>query len=205
VDPKAATRTSASRVVLDGTEIGMIEVADIPAAGAREVVQRLRDMHIEVVMVTGDREGPAQYIAEAVGITKIHADVRPTAKAAIVDGERWGGHRVAMVGDGINDAPALAAADLGVAIGSGAELAAAASDVTLIRGGIRSLPIALGLARATLHTIRRNLIAAFAYNAVCIPIAAAGLLSPMFAAAAMSLSSVSVLLLSLRLKRWQMR
>ena len=197
------TRTSASRVVLDGTEIGTIEVADVPADGAREAVTRLRDMHIDVVMVTGDRVGPARYIADAVGITKIHADVRPTAKAAIVDGERAGGHRVAMVGDGINDAPALAAADLGVAIGSGAELAAAASDVTLIRGGIRSLPIALGLARATMHTIRRNLIAAFAYNAVCIPIAAAGLLSPMFAAAAMSLSSVSVLLLSLRLKRWQ--
>ncbi len=135
----------------------------------------------------------------------VHAGIKPTGKARLVGEHRTGGHRVAMVGDGINDAPALAAADVGIAIGSGTDLAAAASDVTLLRGGITALPLALGLARATLLTIRRNLAAAFIYNLVCIPIAAAGLASPMIAAAAMSLSSVTVLLSSLRLKRWGMR
>jgi Cu+-exporting ATPase len=156
-------------------------------------------------MITGDRDAAAKWIAGEVGITKIHAGVKPTGKARLVAEQRAGGHHVAMVGDGLNDAPALAAADVGIALGSGADLAAAAADVTILRGGIANVPTALGLARATLHTIRRNLAAAFLYNLVCIPIAAAGLLSPMFASAAMSLSSVTVLLSSLGLKKWQMR
>jgi len=164
---------SVSYVSIDGKPAGALELRDEPSAGARRVIDTLRDMAIEPVMVTGDREAPARAIASAVGITKIHFDVRPTAKAAIVDTERWGGHHVAMVGDGVNDAPALAAA--------------------------------FGLARATMHTIHRNLVAAFAYNLVCIPIAAAGLASPMYAAAAMSLSSVTVLLSSLRLKSYAAR
>ncbi|HVK84644.1 MAG TPA: HAD-IC family P-type ATPase, partial [Kofleriaceae bacterium] len=166
-------------------------------------IRALVELGITPVMISGDREQVARAVAAELGIERVHAGVRPTQKAAIVAAERSGARRVAMVGDGINDAPALAAADLGVALGSGTDIAAAAADVTLLRGGIGALPTALRLARATLHTIRRNLIAAFAYNAVCIPIAAVAPLSPMLAAAAMSLSSVSVLLSSLRLRSFR--
>ncbi len=198
---------SASEVVVAraGTILGTIYIADPAAPGARAAVDQLRALGIEPVMITGDREAAARWIAGEVGIHRIHADIRPTGKARLVEDQRIGGHRVAMVGDGINDALALAAADVGIAIGSGSDLAAAAADLTLLRGGITTLPVALGLARATLHAIRRNLGAAFIYNLVCIPVAAAGLASPMVAAAAMSLSSVTVLLSSLRLKRWQLR
>ena len=189
-------------VGVDGAPVGHVVVADPPAAGARDAVARLARLGVEPVMITGDRPAAARWIAGELGIDRVHAEVRPTRKAALVAGERAGGRRVAMVGDGINDAPALAAADLGVALGSGADVAAAAADVTLLRGGVATLPVALELARATMHVIRRNLIAAFAYNVICIPIAAAGLLAPMFAAAAMSLSSVSVLLSSLGLRRF---
>ena len=188
-------------VSIDGELAGVLAIADPPAAEARATIAALRAMGIETVMISGDRQAAAQRIASEVGITRVHAEVKPAGKAAIVSDLR-ASHRVAMVGDGINDAPALAAADLGVAIGSGTDLAAAAADMTLLRGGIATLPVAFSLARETLRVIRRNLVAAFAYNAVCIPIAAAGLASPMIAAAAMSLSSVSVLASSLRLRRF---
>ncbi len=178
---------------------GLLAVADPPSPAAKSAIAALVAAGIEPVMITGDREGAARWIAAEVGIARIHAGVRPTAKAALVTAER-ARHRVAMVGDGLNDAPALAAADLGIALGSGTDIAAAAADVTLLRDGIAALPTVFALARATLHVIRRNLYAAFLYNLVCIPIAAAGLLSPMLAAAAMSLSSVSVLASSLRLR-----
>jgi P-type Cu+ transporter len=218
-------------VAVDDKLVGVITVADPPAEGAREAIDELRALGIEPVMISGDREQAARWIADQVGITTVHAGVKPTGKAALVAQQRDRGgngggageagerdasrthgappRRVAMVGDGINDAPALAAADLGIALGSGTDIAAAAADVTLLRGGISALPTALALARATLATIRRNLIAAFAYNLVCIPIAAGALypvtgwlLSPVLASAAMSLSSVSVLLSSLRLRSW---
>jgi Cu+-exporting ATPase len=189
-------------VAIDGVYAGLIAVADPPAEHARATVERLRAMGIEATMITGDRAEAADWIAEHAGIARVHAGVRPTEKAALVEAERAGGRRVAMIGDGINDAPALASADLGVALGSGTEIAAASADVTLLRGGIAGLPVALGLARSTLHAIRRNLVAASVYNLVCIPIAAAGLLSPVLASAAMSLSSVSVLVSSLRLRSW---
>jgi P-type Cu+ transporter len=191
---------SASYVAIDGELAGALYIADPPHPDAKGVLAKLRELHVEIVMITGDREEAARAVAGELGIERVHAGVRPTGKAAIVEAEKQGGKRVAMVGDGINDAPALAAADLGIALGGGADIAAAAADVTLLRGGIGALPTALGLARATMHTIRRNLAAAFAYNLVCIPIAAAGLLSPVLASAAMSLSSVSVLLSSLRLR-----
>jgi Cu+-exporting ATPase len=194
-------RELGSWVVVDGVMKGGFTVADPAAPEAKQAVSKLRELGIEPVMITGDREAAARDVAAEIGIERVHAGVRPTGKAAIVEAERKGGRRVAMVGDGINDAPALAAADLGVAMGSGTDVAAAAADVTLMRG-IEGLPTALALARATMHVIRRNLVAAFAYNVVCIPIAAAGLLSPVVASAAMSLSSISVLLSSLRLRRF---
>ncbi len=203
---------SLAYVAIDGAFAGAIAIADPIAPEAKATIAALRAMGIEPVMITGDRQTVADAIATELGITRVHADVRPTGKAALTGELRQGGKRVAMVGDGINDAPALAAADLGIALGSGTDIAAAAADVTLLRGGISALPTALGLARATLHTIRRNLVAAFAYNLVCIPIAAGALypftgwqLSPVLASAAMSLSSVSVLLSSLRLRTWSPR
>ncbi len=196
---------SVCHVGVDGVHAGVIAVADPPSPDAAAAILALRALGITPVMITGDRLEVARELGRAVGIERIHAAARPTEKAALVRAERDGGHRVAMVGDGINDAPALAASDLGFALGSGTEIAAAAADVTLLRGGIAAVPVAIALARATLHVIRRNLVAAFAYNAVCIPLAAAGFLSPVLASAAMSLSSVSVLLSSLRLRRWSAR
>jgi P-type Cu+ transporter len=197
----AAAGRTPTFVAIDDTAVGLVAIADPPRADAARVIAAIRALGAESVMVTGDREGAARWIAGEVGITRIHAGVRPLGKAALVAELRAGGQRVAFVGDGLNDAPALAAADLGIALGSGTDLAAATADITLLRG-LGELPTALALARDTLRTIRRNLVAAFVYNAVCIPIAASGLLSPMLSAAAMSLSSVSVLLSSLRLRRW---
>lgn len=191
---------SECHVAIDGVYAGVIAIGDVAAPAAREAVRRLRELGIEPIMVTGDREPPARAIAEAVGIDSVHAALRPTGKAALVAKLR-ADQRVAMVGDGVNDAPALAAADLGVALGSGTDLAAAAADVTLLHGGIATLPAVFVLSRAVLRVIRRNLLAASIYNLVCIPIAAAGLLSPVYASAAMSLSSVSVLISSLALRR----
>ncbi len=203
---------SLAYVAIEGVIAGVIAIADPIAPEAAATIRELRAMGIVPVMITGDRAEVADGIAAELGINRVYAGVRPTGKAAIVDELRRSGKRIAMVGDGINDAPALAAADLGIALGSGTDIAAAAADVTLLRGGIGALPAALGLARATLLTIRVNLVAAFAYNIVCIPIAAGALypltgwlLSPVLASAAMSLSSVSVLLSSLRLRTWSPR
>lgn len=197
-------------VAIDGRAVGLVGLADRPREDARATVAELRRLDVEVAMVTGDRRGTAEAIARELGIDRVHAEVRPEDKARIVAEERARGRTVAMVGDGINDAPALAAAHVGIAIGTGTDIAIAASDIALMRGGIGSLPVALRLARQTLATIRRNLFWAFAYNLVGIPVAA-GLaepftgivLSPMIASAAMSMSSVSVLASSLRLRRFR--
>ncbi len=196
-------------VGVDGVAVGVIAVADRPAPGAREAVAVLRGQGIEVAMLTGDRLGTARAIAAELGIERVIAEVRPEDKARVVAEERARGRIVAMVGDGINDAPALAGAHVGVAIGTGTDIAVAAADVALVRGGITALPRALHLARATLGTIRQNLFWAFVYNVVGIPVAAGALyawtgwlLSPVLASAAMSLSSVSVLANSLRLRRF---
>jgi len=196
-------------VAFDKGLVGLIAVADRPAVEAQSTIAALKGMGVDVAMVTGDRARTAQAVAKELGIARVHAEVRPEDKARVVFEERAKGRIVAMVGDGINDAPALAGAHVGVAIGHGADVAVAAADVALLRGGIGGLVTALRLSRATLRTIRQNLFWAFVYNVVGIPIAAGllypftgWLLSPVLASAAMSLSSVSVLMNSLRLRRF---
>jgi Cu+-exporting ATPase len=196
-----------SFVAVDRKLSGLVAVADVLRPEAAEVVAALRAMEIEVVMLTGDRRGTAEAIAKQLGIERVFAELRPEQKAQVIADERARGRQVAMVGDGINDAPALALADVGIAVGSGTDIAIAAADIALLRGGISALPSALALARRTLRTIRENLFWAFVYNVVGIPVAAGALyaatgwlLSPVLASAAMSLSSVSVLANSLRLR-----
>mgnify|MGYP003595449294 CR=1 FL=1 len=194
-------------VSIDGKLAGLVAVADTPARGAREAIAALRGLGVRVTMLTGDRERTAKAIAATLGIDAVVAEVSPEDKAGAVADERAKGEVVMMVGDGINDAPALAGAHVGVAIGGGVDVAVAAADVALLREGIASLPIALRLGKATMRTIRRNLFWAFVYNLVGIPLAAGALyplmgwqLSPVIASAAMSLSSVSVLASSLLLR-----
>jgi P-type Cu+ transporter len=208
-DELARRGRTPSFVAVDGELAGLIAVADLVTDEARDAVRALRAQGIEVAMVSGDRRQTAEAVAAELGITRVFAEVRPEGKAQVIAEERARGRRVAMVGDGINDAPALAAADVGIAIGSGTDIAIAAADIALLRGGIGALPLALALARRTLRTIRENLFWAFVYNVIGIPLAAGALygstgwlLSPVFASAAMSLSSVSVLANSLRLRRF---
>jgi Cu+-exporting ATPase len=208
----AARGRTPSFVAIDGALAGLVAVADRPAPEARQAVTELERMGIRVAMVTGDRRSTARSVADELGITRVIAEVRPEDKARVVADERARGRTVAMVGDGINDAPALAGAHVGIAVGHGTDIAVAAADIALLGGGIASLPAALRLARATLRTIRQNLFWAFVYNVVGIPIAAGALyaltgwlLSPVLASAAMSLSSVSVLASSLRLRRFGRR
>jgi Cu+-exporting ATPase len=190
-------------VARDGKLLGLLGIADEPKDDAGDAIARLKEAGLEVHLLTGDNEQTARAIAEQVGIEPDHvlADVKPDAKADRVASLQGEGRRVAMVGDGINDAPALAAADVGIAIGSGADVAMEAADVTLVGGELSAVPRAVRLSRATLRRIHINLFWAFIYNTVGIPIAALTSLEPMFAAAAMAASSVSVVGSSLLLLR----
>lgn len=185
---------------VDGRFAALFALADKPRAEAKAVLSELKQMGLRLLMVTGDQEPAARGVATALGIDEVIAGVLPAGKLEVLQRLRAEGRHVAMVGDGINDAPALAAAT-GIAMASGADVAIAAADVTLMREGLAMVPSALKLARATVRTMRQNLFWALVYNAVSIPVAAAGLLNPVLASAAMSLSSVSVLTNSLRLAR----
>jgi Cu+-exporting ATPase len=197
-------------VALNRRAAGVIAVADILKPHAREAVAALRQLGLEVLMLTGDHRRSARAVARQLGIDAVLAEVMPDQKAAQVKRLQAQGKRVAVVGDGINDAPALAQADVGIAIGTGTDIALAAADVTLITGDVRGVAIAMQLSRRTMRTIRYNLFWAFIYNLLGIPVAAGVLypvfgvlLNPALAAAAMALSSVSVVCNSLRLRRFQ--
>ena len=181
---------------------GALVVADQIKPSSAEAVAAFARQDLEVVLLTGDNERTARSVAAAVGIEQVRAAMSPDAKAAEIARLQAEGHRVAMVGDGINDAPALAQADVGIAMGSGTDIAMEASDLTVLRGDLVAVADAVALSRRTLATIKGNLFWAFAYNAAAIPLAASGVLNPMIAAAAMGLSSLFVVSNSMRLRRF---
>jgi Cu+-exporting ATPase len=197
-------------VAVDGILAGLIGVADPLREGAREAVSKLRAMGCTIVLLTGDRRETADAVARELGIERVVAEILPGGKVEEIARLRSGGRRIAMIGDGVNDAPALASADLGIALGTGSDVAIAASDITLVGSDPRTVAVSLELARRALLTIRQNLGWAFVYNVLGIPLAAGvlypstgWLLSPIVASAAMALSSVSVVANSLRLRRFR--
>jgi len=189
----------------DGAVHGAVAVADTVKPSAAAAIARLRRLGLHPVLLTGDNEATARAVAATVGIDEVIAGTLPAGKAAVITELRAQGHLVAMVGDGVNDGPALAAANLGLALGSGTDVAICAADMILLRDDLEAVPDALRLARATFTTIRRNLAWAFGYNVAAIPLAALGFLNPVVASAAMTLSSVFVVANSLRLQRYPLR
>ena len=189
----------------DPQPVGLIALADSPKPESAQAIAELHELGLEPVLLTGDAPEVAQAIASSVGINPetVYAGVTPERKSEVIAQLQDEGYRVALVGDGVNDAPALARADLGVAMGSGTDVAVQAADIVLMRSDMRAIPMSLRLSRATLHTIKSNLFWAFAYNTIAVPVAAAGLLNPMIAGAAMAFSSVFVVLNSMRLTRFE--
>ena len=202
-DALADTGRSVVAVVADGALLGLIGIADPLRASSRAAVARLNRLGIEVIMLTGDNAGTAQAVAHEAGIAHFEAEVLPGDKAAAVQKLKRDGVLVGMAGDGINDAPALAAADVSFAMAAGSDVAMQAADVTLMRDDLNGVADAISLSRATLSKIRQNLFFAFIYNVLGIPLAALGMLNPVIAGAAMAMSSVSVVSNSLLLKNWK--
>jgi Cu+-exporting ATPase len=205
--PRARAGESELFVVADRQLLGVIIVADVVRSSSRSAIDRLRKLGINSVLVTGDRRAPAEAAAEAVGIENVVAEVLPEQKVDVVKSLQRDGHVVAMVGDGVNDAPALAQSDVGMSMPKGTDIAVEASDVALLRGDLNAVPTAISLSRRTMRTMKQNLFWAFVYNVIGIPIAAGvlypvvgTLLNPVIASAAMALSSVSVVMNSLRLR-----
>jgi len=194
-------------VVVDGQVAGLVAVADPVKPSAREAIAALRARGIDIVMLTGDNRTTAEAVARELGLATVIADVLPDQKGRVIADLQSRGKTVAMAGDGVNDAPALALANVGIAMGTGADVAMESADVTLVRGDLRGIARAHALSRATMRNIRQNLFFAFVYNTVGVPVAAGVLypvfgilLSPMLASAAMTFSSVSVIANALRLR-----
>ncbi|MDR6224832.1 heavy metal translocating P-type ATPase [Desmospora profundinema] len=192
---------TAMLVAIDGSYAGLVAVADTMKETSRQAVSRLKEMGLRVILVTGDNERTAKAIARQAGIDHVIAEVLPEGKADEIQKLQQQGHKVAMVGDGINDAPALAVADIGMAIGTGTDVAMETGDITLMRGDLASIADAIVMSKKTIRNIRQNLFWAFAYNTLGIPVAAFGFLAPWVAGAAMAFSSVSVVSNALRLQR----
>jgi Cu+-exporting ATPase len=188
-------------MAINGKAVAVFGVADKPRSQAVQAIQHLKKMGIRTLMVTGDTEKTAQYIATLVGIETVIANAKPEQKLAVIYQFQQEGKLVGMIGDGINDAPALAAADVGFAIGTGTDIAIESADMTLVRGDITKVTEAIQLSTDTIKIIKQNLFWAFGYNVIAIPVASMGKLNPMIASAAMALSSVSVIVNSLRLSK----
>lgn len=192
-------------VVVDGVAQAVIAVADTVKETAADAVARLHRLGLRTMMFTGDNAYAAQSVADEIGIDEVVAELLPEDKVELIAGLQEQGHRVGMVGDGINDGAALATADLGMAIGAGTDVAIAAADVILVRDDLGAVADAIELAHATLRTIKGNLVWAFGYNVIAIPIAALGYLNPLIAGASMAFSSFFVVSNSLRLRRARFR